>query len=414
MSSSFTNEALRVPSNNSGHSMTGSKSKTTTKQFTVINTGAADLNVSTIVITGVDSLNFSVDTTSFTLAPDDSTLFDILFSPDRTGSFSANLNIESDGGAASIVLEGQGIYPAPAIISITDVPGDQGGWVYLNWTSSLYDAIGDITQYGIWELNPENELVSLGNVPAIQEEEYIYLAHTFGDSTEGGIYWSTYMITAHTTDPLVFFKSAADSGYSVDNLAPAIPTGLLASVTDENAIELSWDFPVDDDFNNFRLYRSTTPDFDPTGTTPIIELVDAFFIDQDIAIGNTYYYRLSAVDLHGNESEYTEVESAEVLSTVGKSGIPVEFALRQNYPNPFNPVTTVRYDLPVESLVRLTIYDALGREVRSLVNQIQEPGFKSVIWNARNDFGRPISAGVYIYRIEAGEFLQTNKMILLK
>ena len=94
--------------------------------------------------------------------------------------------------------------------------------------------------------------------------------------------------------------------------------------------------------------------------------------------------------------------------------IPMEFALHQNYPNPFNPLTTLRYDLSEQSLVNIIIYDMLGREVKTLVNTTQDAGFKSVSWNATNDYGKPVSAGVYLYQIQAGEFVQTNKMVLLK
>ena len=94
--------------------------------------------------------------------------------------------------------------------------------------------------------------------------------------------------------------------------------------------------------------------------------------------------------------------------------LPEVFALHQNYPNPFNPTTTLRYDLPEDALVNITIYDMMGRQVKSLINQTQDAGFKSVIWNATNDFGKPVSAGVYLYQIQAGEFVQTKKMVLLK
>jgi hypothetical protein len=95
-------------------------------------------------------------------------------------------------------------------------------------------------------------------------------------------------------------------------------------------------------------------------------------------------------------------------------GLPTVFALHQNYPNPFNPVTTLRYDLPENSYVNVIIYDMLGREIRTLVNTTQDAGFKSVIWDATNDYGKPVSAGVYLYKIQAGEFVQTRKMVLLK
>ncbi|NHZ84511.1 MAG: T9SS type A sorting domain-containing protein [Planctomycetia bacterium] len=115
--------------------------------------------------------------------------------------------------------------------------------------------------------------------------------------------------------------------------------------------------------------------------------------------------------------------TATVTLGIGdEAGIPESFALHQNYPNPFNPVTTLRYDLPEQSFVKITIYDILGREVRYLVNRIENPGFKSVIWNGKNDVGQTLGAGVYLYRIQAlqkegrqaGEYIKTKKMILLK
>ena len=79
-----------------------------------------------------------------------------------------------------------------------------------------------------------------------------------------------------------------------------------------------------------------------------------------------------------------------------------------------NPITNLRYDLPEQAQVILTVYDLMGREVTQLVNTTQEAGFKSVQWNATDSFGKPVSAGVYLYQIRAGEFVQTRKMVLLK
>ncbi len=382
---------------------------TATEQVTVANTGTADLNVSLIAITGADSSKFDVDTTTFTLAPDDSQILAVSFSPDGVGSFSAVLEIESDSGSVSVTLDGVGVDPIPLIISITDVPEDQGGWVFLDWISSGYDSLGEITQYGIWELNPDDEWVSLGNVPAIQDDEYIYLAHTFADSTDEGIFWSKFMVTAHTADPELFFESAVDSGYSVDNLAPAVPTGLLALATTENAVDLSWDSPIDEDFNYFKIYRSLTPDFDPTGMESFAETIETTFIDSDVEIGITYYYILSAIDFNGNESEYSDVVDATVLSIDDEIGIPTKFALLQNYPNPFNPITTIQYELPQRSNVQIIICNLVGRKMATLLSEIQDAGYKSVQWDATN-----VSSGVYFYQIRAGGFVQTRKMILLK
>ena len=90
------------------------------------------------------------------------------------------------------------------------------------------------------------------------------------------------------------------------------------------------------------------------------------------------------------------------------------YKLINNYPNPFNPVTTLRYDLPENVHVNITIYDMLGRQIKNLINQTQDAGYRSVRWNATDDYGKPVSAGIYLYQIQAGEFVQTKKMVLLK
>jgi hypothetical protein len=107
------------------------------------------------------------------------------------------------------------------------------------------------------------------------------------------------------------------------------------------------------------------------------------------------------------------IDAGGVLSIHGDV-IPEVYALHQNYPNPFNPTTILRYDLPEDTQVRITIYDIMGREVRTLVKNQQSAGYKSVVWDATNDLGQPVSAGMYLYRIFAEEFVQVKKMVLLK
>jgi subtilisin family serine protease len=94
--------------------------------------------------------------------------------------------------------------------------------------------------------------------------------------------------------------------------------------------------------------------------------------------------------------------------------VPATYALMQNYPNPFNPATTLRYGLPEQTHVRLRIYSLLGEEVKTLVDEVQEPGFKSVEWNSSDNLGRTVASGVYFYRLEAGSFVESKRMILLK
>jgi hypothetical protein len=108
------------------------------------------------------------------------------------------------------------------------------------------------------------------------------------------------------------------------------------------------------------------------------------------------------------------VPSSERFILKRESVIPINFTLRQNFPNPFNPITTFRYDLPSDAFVTLSIYDMLGREVTQLVNTFQQAGFKSIQWDATNRYGKQVSAGVYLYQIEAEDFVQAKKMVLLK
>ncbi len=94
--------------------------------------------------------------------------------------------------------------------------------------------------------------------------------------------------------------------------------------------------------------------------------------------------------------------------------MPMAFSLHQNYPNPFNPITLLRYDLPNDGLVNITIYDMMGRIVKTLVNGSQTAGFKTIQWNATNNKNEPVPAGLYLYTIQTEVFRQAKKMVLLK
>ena len=109
------------------------------------------------------------------------------------------------------------------------------------------------------------------------------------------------------------------------------------------------------------------------------------------------------------------VHSADIVNVDNyKVLFPDKLRIYNAYPNPFNPVTSLSYDLPNNSVVKITVHDMMGRVVKTLVNDSQTAGFKSVQWNATNDKNEPVSAGLYLYTIQAGEFRQTKKMVLLK
>ena len=111
-----------------------------------------------------------------------------------------------------------------------------------------------------------------------------------------------------------------------------------------------------------------------------------------------------------NDQETTNCEEVSLMN----GAILVKYKLYNAYPNPFNPVTTLKYDLLKNGLVNIIIYDMLGNVVNNLVNDNQSSGYKSVQGDATNNQGEPVSAGVYLYKIQAGDFVDTKKMILLK
>lgn len=119
------------------------------------------------------------------------------------------------------------------------------------------------------------------------------------------------------------------------------------------------------------------------------------------------------VKLTGGTKDYWYDDDTLVVEEA-RVGVPTEFALRQNYPNPFNPTTSIEFDMPSAADVKLVVYDVTGRKVRTLVNGALDEGYKNVVWNGRDDLGNSISTGLYIYRIQAGDFIDVKKMTFLK
>ncbi|HXG00184.1 MAG TPA: T9SS type A sorting domain-containing protein [Bacteroidota bacterium] len=100
---------------------------------------------------------------------------------------------------------------------------------------------------------------------------------------------------------------------------------------------------------------------------------------------------------------------SRVVAVNEQSDLPITYALHQNYPNPFNPTTTIKYQLPASVFVTLKVFDIVGREVATLVSDFQQPGYYTAEWNAGG-----IASGVYFYRIQAGSFAATRKLMLLR
>ncbi|MCH7516212.1 MAG: T9SS type A sorting domain-containing protein, partial [Bacteroidetes bacterium] len=148
---------------------------------------------------------------------------------------------------------------------------------------------------------------------------------------------------------------------------------------------------------------------DPDTLTALATVTDTTYLDTSPLSGTSYYY-ISAQDIHNNLSEPVSDSVGVVVSAdIEVEIIPTEFALYQNYPNPFNPSTKIRYQLPQESKVIIKLYDILGAEVITLLNEKKEAGVYEV-----NFDGGGLTSGIYFYRFQAGNFVETKMMILLK
>ncbi|MEL1223141.1 MAG: DUF1565 domain-containing protein [Candidatus Neomarinimicrobiota bacterium] len=202
--------------------------------------------------------------------------------------------------------------------------------------------------------------------------------------------------------------SAPDMG--AYEMVMAAPSGLVA-YPEETYVMLTWDPAVEEGLQYYLLERSTGVEF----TENVISnyVMTNYYEDNSLEYDTEYFYRISY--FNGSWSEVSDPVSVTLeFMSVENNQLPEVFALHQNYPNPFNPVTNLSYDLPEDAMVNITIFDMMGKMVASLVNSQQSAGFKTLQWDATNQSGMPISAGLYIYTIQAGEFNQTRKMILLK
>ncbi|MFC1800169.1 FlgD immunoglobulin-like domain containing protein [Candidatus Eisenbacteria bacterium] len=249
---------------------------------------------------------------------------------------------------------------------------------------------------GTWEV--------LGSVPAHQQDQYIFLASTLADSSETLMY-SAYCVSAETTSPSVYFFSYPDSGYSIDNLAPSPPSGLMMPT----AIDLAWNECADDDFNYFTVYGSAVPDLDYTAS--IIGYTIETVLDLS---GNVYdYYHVTATDFAGNEGNASSLQN-ETAGIPDVEDRPTVFALKQNEPNPFESNTVIGFDVPKTAALSIKVYDSEGRLVKILARGEAEPGRHRITWVGDDDHGHPASPGIYFIKMETPGFTARGKAVLLR
>ena len=332
----------------------------------------------------------------------------------------------------------------PYLSQIEDILNDQGRQVSISWYRNMWDSVGSsqpILSYEVYRridelptppisgitsfddgivvgsiskerlLYPPGDWHYLFDVPAHGEDIYYVVASTLEDSCIYNTtdYYSIFFIRATTAVPTEYYESTIDSGYSVDNLAPGVPEGfMVAYVAGSN--ELAWNENEAEDFQYFRIYRGESEDFEPSTENLIHMTAGTSWTDTHPDCWR-YVYKITALDHAGNESGaawQTFITDADV------PGVPKAFALYQNAPNPFNPTTTIRFDLPRAVHVKLSIYNVKGELISTIVDQHMTEGRKEIAWTAKDSRGRAVTSGIYFYRLVAGDFVQTKKMVLLR
>jgi hypothetical protein len=167
------------------------------------------------------------------------------------------------------------------------------------------------------------------------------------------------------------------------------------------------------DLARYAVYRGSSASFVPAPGNRIATPRNPEYFDNAWRWNNVYYYKVSAIDIHGNESGFALARPDDVTGTDTPKA-PAASYLAQNFPNPFNPTTRIAFGLSASGHVSLRIYDSAGRLVRALVNDERRAGRYEESWDGRASGGRAVASGIYFYKLTAGSFEQTRKMALLR
>jgi len=300
-----------------------------------------------------------------------------------------------DTGLAVNVQTGVDKDGNPVYASITNASSD-GYWTMTN------SGIGTNGQYSI-------EMTADGFAGISDYTELYLLKRVDGESD-----WfsrGTHVTTTGSNVTPVLKRTALSQfsdfgvGSSTENALPVELTTFEASVNNSN-VQLSWETATE--VNNYGFNIERKPE---NGEWNKVGFVDGHgnsnspklysYVDKVVTEG-LFNYRLKQIDIDGS-FEYSEIIEVNI------SGIPKEFSLSQNYPNPFNPSTKISYQLPNAGYVSLIVYDVLGNEVATLVNENQNSGDYDISFNGSN-----LTSGIYFYKISTDNFSQAHKMILMK
>jgi len=312
--------------------------------------------------------------------------------------------------------------PSPFIQTIRDVPNDQGRQVRIVFHRSPRDASSSSTpilRYDVWRKVSESVAASaprqihpssfppglwdfVSSVPARAESQYSVVVPTLCDSTiTDGQCNSLFLVSATTAIPSFFFDAAVDSGYSIDNLSPHVPSGL----TFGSGGVLAWNKVNDSDLEYYSVYGSNHDAFDETAAL----LSNTTSLEYDTGPTDFQYYYVSASDFSGNESKTAQV--AHVTGISDNPVLPTAFALRVPAPNPYRESVRVSFDVPKQSRVVIRIFDLAGREVTTLFDGSKPQGRFDAFWKGENYNGNQVPPGVYFLAMSGGDYHAVRKIV---
>lgn len=295
-------------------------------------------------------------------------------------------------------------------------------YLYAPATPTNFIAIGEENLVNLsWNPNTESDLYSYNIYRGIVDNGYkdflasLDKSYTYYVDTDVENYTTYYyQISATNTSNYSSSRSAqisATPSGPADTTAPSIPTNFTA-ISYNGYIQLSWDLNTEDDMASYDIYKGT----ENGGWKDLLVNINKEinnYEDTNIDPNFTYYYQISAKDVNGNISNRSDqINATTLLSETGK--YLSNTYLMKNYPNPFNPITQITFTLPYDSGVNLIIYDLMGNVVKSLLNDTIYAGEHTITWDGKDSNGKSVSGGIYFYTIEAGNYIQTRKMILFK
>ena len=298
---------------------------------------------------------------------------------------------------------------APHLDFVRDVPNDQGGKVMLGWTASSFDGFPkQVTSYRVWRRVPgADSWEALADLPAGHLTGYGTTAATPQDSLPGSNPFTAFFVRALTANPDVYYDSNADSGYSVDNLAPDVPQGIQGAYVMAGGIRIQWQRSQAADVAAYRVYRGATPGFVPSEVNRLASTADTTFIDRS---ADATFYKLSAVDVHGNESGFASV-------SVAPNGALSTTVMLAPQPNPSTSGVDFGYTVGSDQgsagsvPVRLVLFDTRGKLVRVLESGAEPVGQYHVQWNGLDEHGARVGTGVYQYKLQVGTQVRSGKVI---